>query len=226
MPEQIRPDLGPTPDVMPVDAEKWRSEIGLSNFINAHYIQRDVAACVRGGEVLVIGPGQGLEPLILSWRGYRVTTFDIDARFSPDVLGSAHDLNMFRDGQFDVVIASHVLEHLPPAYLDAALGEIARVGRHALIYLPYHGRFFGFRMQASIRGGDRSWVVNLINPWKRPDPLQPIYMQGQHYWEVGVRGYRPRAVRRRLTAHFDVLNEYRNRDWLPSYNFVLRSRKV
>jgi hypothetical protein len=224
--EQSRGEQGPKPDVMPVDVQAWRRQIGLSNFINAHYVQRDVADCVGEGNVLVIGPGQGLEPLILSWRGHRVTTFDIDARFAPDVIGSAHDLHMFKDAQFDVVVASHVLEHLPPAYLDAAIAEIARVGKHAVIYLPYHGRFFSLRFQAAVRGCDRSWIINLFNPWKRPDPLRPVYMQGQHFWEIGVRGYSRRAIRQKLARHFEVLKEYRNRDWLPSYNFVLRSRKA
>jgi hypothetical protein len=39
-----------------------------------------------------------------------------------------------------------------------------------------------------------------------------------------MRGFRVRDLKRRMSAYFDVLDVYRNRDWNPSLNFVLRSR--
>jgi hypothetical protein len=50
------------------------------------------------------------------------------------------------------------------------------------------------------------------------------YAQGQHYWEIGLRGFKLGDVRKRLLRHFDILSAYRNQDWTPSYNFVLRAR--
>ena len=43
-------------------------------------------------------------------RGATVRGFGY--KFKPDVVGSVHDMSMFGDLQFDVAIASHVLEHL------------------------------------------------------------------------------------------------------------------
>src|SRR5207237_3857301 len=134
-------NTAPQPTVMPVDREAWRKEIHLSNFVNAGYQYRDLQSCgadVR--KVLIIGPGQGLDTHVLRWLGYDVTTFDIDETFSPDHIGSVHQMTLFSDRQFDAVIASHVLEHLAVPYLDAALAELARVGRFALVYLPVAGR--------------------------------------------------------------------------------------
>ena len=66
----------------------------------------------------MVGPGQRLDTQVLQWRGYEVTTFDIDETFKPDMTGSVHDLSMFTDASFDVITASRVFEHLAEHYLD------------------------------------------------------------------------------------------------------------
>jgi hypothetical protein len=215
----------PAPSVMPVDGEAWRRELHLSNFVNAYYQYRDVQWCGRVTSMLIVGPGQGLDTQVFRWRGYDVTTFDIDGTFQPDVLGSVHDLSMFGDGQFDVVIASHVLEHLALPYLEPALQEIARIGRFALVYLPVAGRHAQLRVIPGVRNLDLSVIVDLFNYFEKPDGLSGRYCQGQHFWEVGRRGFGVGQVRQRLARHFEILHDYRNRDWTPSYNFVLRSRR-
>lgn len=212
---------------MPLDREAWRKELDLSNFVNTYYQFRDVTKWV--GEcpsVLVIGPGQGLDTEVLRWKGCSVTTFDIDETFRPDVIGSCHEMPMFGDKQFGVVIASHVLEHLPLPYLDPALAEIARVGRHALVYLPVAGRHSLLRLVADVKGLDWSIIVDFCKFWERPDGVTTKYASGQHYWEVGYRGFRLADLRKRFSRWFEVLDSYRNKDWLPSHNFVLRSKYV
>jgi len=211
---------------MPVDRAAWRNEIHLPNFVNAYYQYRDLQSCgddVR--RVLIIGPGQGLDTAILRWLGYEVVTFDIDETFEPDHVGSTHDLSMFRDGEFDAVIASHVLEHMALPYLDPALAELARVARYALIYLPNHGRRAQLRLVPGFRGLDLSLVVEFFDYFLKPDGVTPRYMGGQHFWEVGMRGFRVRDVVRRFERHFEVLKVYRNPDWPISRNFVCRSRR-
>jgi hypothetical protein len=214
----------PEPDVMPVNREAWAKELNLSNFVNAYYQFRDVESFGSVKSILVVGPGQGLDTAVFRWRGYQVTTFDIDETFQPDVIGSCHDMQMFRDSQFDVVIASHVLEHLPLPYLDTALAEIARVGRFALVYLPVTGRHFHFRIVPGMLGIDLSLIIDLLPFWHKPDGMNARYCQGQHYWEVGLRNFRKADLVKRFSAAFEVLRVYRNRDWTPSQNFVLRSR--
>jgi hypothetical protein len=130
---------------------------------------------------------------------------------------------MFADQQFDAVLASHVLEHLPPAFLDTAIAELARVARFAIVYLPVSGRHVQFRLFPGFGARDFSWIVDLFHWFKKPDPLKARFMGGQHFWEIGVRGYRLRGVMGRLQRHFDLLSVYRNRDWNVSQNFVLKS---
>lgn len=216
----------PAPTVMPVDREAWASEVHLVNFVNAYYQYRDLRSCgsdIR--RILIVGPGQGLDTAVFRWMRYDVVTFDIDETFRPDVIGSVHDLNMFRDGEFDAVIASHVLEHLAVPYLDRSLSELARVARYALVYLPVHGRRVQLRFIPGVRGIDLSFVFDYFNFFHKPDGVTPRYMQGQHFWEIGMRGFRSRDVRARLEKEFEVLNVYRNPEWAMSQNYVLKSRR-
>jgi hypothetical protein len=214
----------PEPTVMPVDRKAWGAQLHLSNFVNAYYQYRDLESLPDCRSVLVVGPGQGLGVEVLRWRGYTVTTLDIDETFTPDHVGSVHEMTMFSDGQFDAVIASHVLEHLAVPYLDRALREIARVARYALIYLPVHGRHGQLRWIPGIRGWDISLILDVFNYFEKPDGVTPKYMSKQHFWEVGMRGFRSGDLKRRMSEAFEVLSAYRNRDWLPSRNFVLKSK--
>ena len=223
----MAPNKLPHPAVMPIDREAWRKELHLSNFVNTYYQYRDVRKWVgETPSILIIGPGQGLDTEVLKWRGCRVTTFDIDETFRPDVIGSCHEMPMFKNAQFDVVIASHVLEHLPLSYLDQALEEIARVGRHAIFYLPVGGRHAMLRLVPGFKGIHWSVIVDFCKFWERPDGVTARYCAGQHYWEVGYRGFRVSNLSTRFSRVFDVLDVYRNKDWLPSQNFVLKSRFV
>jgi hypothetical protein len=209
---------------MPLDRELWFKQLSLCNFVNAYYQYRDLQTCGDCKSVLIVGPGQGLEKVVLSWRGYEITTLDIDSTFQPDYLGSVHDMSMFADGRFDAVIASHVLEHMAEPYFNLALKEIARVGRHALIYLPVHGRHFHMRFMPGVKGIDLSLVLDVFNYLEKPDGRSPRYTCNQHFWEIGLRGFRTRNIISRMREYFEVISVYRNYDWISSQNFVLKSK--
>lgn len=210
---------------MPMDRNQWAKQLNLSNFVNAYYQYRDLQALPNCQKLLIIGPGQGLELCVLSWRGYEIQTLDIDEVFRPDHVGSVHDLSRFSCAEFDAVVASHVLEHLALPYLDRSIEEISRVARHALIYLPVRGRHAQLRMIPGFSGYDWSFIADFHNWFRSTDGLRPQYMNGQHYWEIGMRGFRVRDMITRFSRHFEVLKTYRNKDWLPSHNFVLRSKQ-
>jgi hypothetical protein len=206
------------------DREAWARKLNLVNFVTAYYEFRDLQLCENCRKVLIVGPGQGLDTKVLEWRGYEVTTLYIDEIFHPDCMGSIHNMDMFGDAQFDAVLASHVLEHLAEPHLDAALQEIARIGRYALIYLPVHGRHIQLRFIPGFKGLDLGFIFDLFNYFEKPDGVTPRYMANQHFWEVGMRGFRKRDIIKRMSKFFSVLSVYRNRDWLPSQNFVLKSK--
>lgn len=84
----------------------------------------------------------------------------------------------------------------------------------------------GRHAQVRVQLGFKDWdvIFDLFNHFERCDGLTARFMSTQHFWEVGRRGFRVRTLARRLHPLFDILDRYRNRDWLPRYNFVLRSR--
>jgi len=214
----------PEPAVMPIDRNAWAKQLNLSNFINTYYQYRDLQSCGKCEKILIVGPGQGFDVLVLRWRGYEVSTLDIDETFIPDHIGSVHDLSMFSDMEFDAVIVSHVLEHMAVPYLNTALKEIARVGRYALIYLPVAGRHGQLRFIPGIRGIDLSFIWDIFNYFEKPDGNTPCYCQKQHFWELGMRGFRIKDIKKRMGEFFNVISSYRNQYWIPSYNFILKSK--
>lgn len=220
----MKKDSVPLPSVMPVDRDQWAQQLHLCNFVNAYYQYEDIQSCGDVKKILIIGPGQGLDTHIFKWRGFEVTTFDIDDTFHPDVIGSAHDLSMFGDKSFDVIIASHVLEHLPVPYLDQCLAEFSRVSAYSIIYLPVAGRHFQFQTKLDVKGINLSLIFDLFNYLHKPDGVTARYCQGMHYWEMGMRGFTSRALAKRFSGHFNVVKQYRNKDWNPSYNWVLKSK--
>jgi len=213
----------PVPSVMPIDRVKWAAQLNLSNFVNTYYQYRDIQSLQDIKEILIVGPGQGLDTAVLKWRGYKVTTFDIDNTFSPDVIGSVNDLSTFSNKSFDAVIVSHVLEHLALPYLDQCLKELSRVGRYCLVYLPVAGRHFQFRWKMDLKGIDLSLILDLFNYFHKPDGVNPRYCSKLHFWEVGMKAFRVADLVNRFEKHFEIISHYRNKDWNSSYNYVLKS---
>jgi len=65
----------------------------------------------------------------LATRGLRGVTLHV---------GDITSMEMFRDGQFDVVLADAVLMYLPPKEIGRALGEMLRVARRGLLLSTWH----------------------------------------------------------------------------------------
>ena len=158
-----------------------------------------------------------MEAAILRTWNVDVTVMDIDPALSPDVLGSVDDLSMFDDKQFDIIIASHVLEHLPFEYFDRCLSEISRVTKSALIYLPFACLVPELRL--SIEPIFRkSFRLRIPLFWKNHK------FNGEHYWEIGVKGHSLSNTRQVIARRFDIIADYHNWDWRYSYNFVVTSK--
>lgn len=104
-----------------------------------HEHQAKVRAALEGGTTyLDIGCGEGdLLRQILSWNtGASVTGLDQSSRFVDRALAlgldvrtgdALQEVKQMRDGSFDVIVASHFVEHVGILYLRYLLGEIFRL---------------------------------------------------------------------------------------------------
>jgi hypothetical protein len=220
--EQFNRENAPRVHPMPVDAQKYAQNISVVNFINAYAQVRDILN-YGARSVLIVGIGVGLESIILRHKyNIEVCTLDIDPGFKPDIVGSVHKMDMFKDQQFDVVVASHILEHLPFSLFDQSLSELSRVARHAIIYLPYGGRHLEWKFSYCQRV--REYALRLHIPLMlMTDGESLVLQEGYHYWECGIPGFSVSKITSLLAKHFQIDNRYHNKEWKYSINFCLTS---
>ena len=157
-------------------------------------------------KILEVGIGNGLVSDYLRKQGLSVKTCDFDASLNPDVVADIRKLP-FEDDEYDMVCACQVLEHLPWEESKKALLELKRVSRqYVLISLPYHSIRFDcvlrFQKIRQLLGRE---VIDLSVRIPRLTKLQFI---GEHYWEIGSKGYPLRKIRRELRGHFSILKEF------------------
>ena len=160
-------------------------------------------------EVLALNPGSVLEAgagdrvfgnFIKDNTAVAYTCVDIAEDLRPDVVGSVLALP-FRDKSHDVVCAFEVLEHLPFEQFDKAMSELARVARtHVVISIPHFGPTLSFSLKIP-------FITQIRFAFKIPFPKKHMF-NGQHYWELGKRGFPPALIRQKLSAHGRIIRDF------------------
>ena len=143
--------------------------------------------------VLEVGVGEGVVATTLRGSGVTVTTVDVAADLNPDVIASITKLP-FGDHSFDTVLAAEVLEHISFEDVPTALRELARVGKWVVISLPHPGYVFSFVCKLPM-------LPTIEIFFQIPFLWQHHTFNGEHYWELGKRGY---SVRRFITVARDA----------------------
>ncbi len=132
--------------------------------------------------VLEVGVGEGIVARELRNTNVAVTTIDIAEDLQPDVVGSIVALP-FLDNAYDVVLAAEILEHITFEDVPQALREIARVARtHAVIAVPHPGWVFSIIYKLPLLPRI-SLMAQIPFFWKEH------VFNGEHYWELGKKGY-------------------------------------
>jgi ubiquinone/menaquinone biosynthesis C-methylase UbiE len=168
---------------------------------SSYYYQIKEVLLTKPKAVLEIGVGEGvLRDYIKSHTTIAYTSLDVAEDLAPDVVGSVLKLP-FPDNTFDTVCAFEVLEHLPFADFEKALQELRRVSKHFVILsLPHFGPPVKFLLKMP-------FFPQLQKAFKIVFP-KTHHFDGEHYWEIGKRGYGVRYVRSVLKKYFVLTGEY------------------
>lgn len=166
--------------------------------------------------VAEIGIGNALVTNYLKSQGVTVTTIDIDPQLHPDVCASVTDLTI-ADASFDAVLAAEILEHIPFNEVPKALSEIFRVCKTgAVITVPDSRRtlaHFGVFIP----------MLGFKEIFLKIDTQRPHIFDGQHYWELGKKGYAIATFKKLLIeAGFTVKKDFVPSDVPTKHFFILQ----
>ncbi|MSR70798.1 class I SAM-dependent methyltransferase [Candidatus Kaiserbacteria bacterium] len=169
-------------------------------FVSYYHQLREVLG-LEPASVLEVGVGDKVfGDFIKNNTAVGYTSVDIAEDLHPDVVGSILALPC-ADRSVDIACAFEVLEHLPFEDCERAVRELCRVARtHVLVSVPHFGPMFSFSLKIP-------FVPQIQLALKIPYPKQHIF-NGQHYWELGKRGYPASRLRTLLSAHGRVVRDF------------------
>jgi len=167
-------------------------QVEATHYVNRRYLNKErwqnywyqIEAVLASGatHILEVGVGNGIVANALRTFGVTVDTVDIDPALSPTHVASVTQLP-FSDGAYEFVLCAEVLEHLPYEQSLVAMKELRRVSsKSVLVTLPHAGYVFSHIAKLPFLPWI-SWGSKIPHFWKTH------VFNGQHYWELGKKGY-------------------------------------
>ncbi len=190
--------------------------VDKKRFISCYYQLRYIYG-INPKNILEIGVGGGLLKKFLR-DTFSYKTLDIRETLKPDVVGNVVQLPA-KNNAFDLVVCFQTLEHLPFSEFEPALKEIARVTRKdVLISLPYSST--SLYLEAKL-----PFLKDRILRWgvRIPHFFRKHSFDGQHYWEVGRKGYSIKTIKKSLEKFFNVKETFNPTD--NTYHLFFRLEK-
>lgn len=166
--------------------------LSRGRWISYWYQLKEVTSLADVKSILEIGPGNKIVSRILSKIGYKVKIMDLDANANPDFVQDIRNLENVPLNSFDLILCCQVLEHIPHADFCRALKNLQNLSkRYLIISLPYTSRGT-FKPYLKLK------VIPFLKPvsWIRIFNIFPQQhsFHGQHYWEIGKRGYKLKKI--------------------------------
>lgn len=176
-------------------------------WISYWYQLREVTSLVEVKSILEVGPGNGIVSRVLSKIGYEVKTMDLDPNANPDFVQDIRNIKNVPPGSFDLILCCQVLEHIPYADFCRALKNLQNLSKmYMIISLPYTSRGT-FKPYLKLN------AIPFLKPvtWIRTFNIFPQRhsFNGQHYWEIGKRGYKLKKILEDISnCGFEITKHY------------------
>lgn len=150
--------------------------------------------------VLEIGVGNKMVASYLGSQGINIKTLDINEKLKPDFVSNVLSIPLAKNS-FDAVLCAEVLEHLSFNDFEKCLREIRRVSKkNVILSLPH----FGPPIKISFKA---PFIKEIKFAFKIPVPLKHKF-NGEHYWEIGKKGYSPKKIRKIIKKYFKIKKEF------------------
>jgi ubiquinone/menaquinone biosynthesis C-methylase UbiE len=174
----------------------------LGRWVSYWHQAKEITSRLDISSVLDIGPGTEFLKATLQIHRPDITykTVDVAPDISPDIIASVTKLPL-PDQSFDVVCAFQVLEHIQFSDFETALQEMVRVSKkYVFISLPHFGPSVEWLIKIPFLPRVK-WAIKI------PFPKTHVF-GGQHYWEIGKKGYSAKKIRSLLEEQTRVISEY------------------
>lgn len=167
----------------------------------SYYYQLAESLSLNPKNILEIGIGDGVyRDFIINNTSIDYKNIDIAEDLDPDIFGSVENIPT-QANFFDLVVAFEVLEHIEFDKFEKALSELKRVSRgNVIISLPHFGPPIKFLLKIP-------FLKEIKIAFKIPFPVKYEF-NGQHYWEVGKKGYSTRKIRNIIKKYFKIKKEF------------------
>ncbi|MDA3802700.1 MAG: class I SAM-dependent methyltransferase [Patescibacteria group bacterium] len=194
----------------------------LTRFIS-YFTQIDIVRSLQPKKVLEIGVGNKTVSNYLNNNGIKVDTCDFDKELEPDYVADIRDLPM-EDNSYDAVMACEIIEHIPWDDVEKALKELHRVSKkHVIISIPYAA--FTFEIITRFPFTKTLFNKLFVSCFLRiPRFFIKLQFNGEHYWEMGMKGYPRKKIREEFKKYFEIKKEVRPVLDHYHYFFVLEKK--
>lgn len=167
----------------------------------SYFLQLREVLALKPESVLEAGPGDKVfKSYLENNTSVKYKSLDIAEDLSPDIVGSLDKIPV-PDNSFDMVCAFEVLEHIPFEKFESCLREMKRVAkRNVCISVPHFGPSFEFLLKVP-------FIKRIKFSFKFPYHPKHTF-NGEHYWEVGKKGYEASKVREVIKRNFKIKKEF------------------
>lgn len=179
------------------DFEKYSHEARWASY----FFQLKEVLALKPKSIIEVGCGDKVfSSFIKNTTDIEYKSVDVAEDLEPDIIGSIDKLPC-ADNSFDVLCAFEVLEHIPFEKFEECLLEMKRVSsKYVCISFPHFGPSVEFLLKIP-------FIKRIRISFKIPYHPEHIF-NGEHYWEIGKKGYSADRIKNILEKDFSVKKEF------------------